>query len=359
MRVFSAEESDLLVALADGIFDQPLWARFLALLHAKTRAACTGIFIQFAGSDSITEHSLGDPFPPEISRMSHLRHHRDGSGQWPMREGRVYAEHELMDLNARPAPHAPSPIAFMRSVRVTEADGASGWITLAAKQDISAAAGSLLNRLAPHFRVALRSLAALEKERARTALSEGAMARLNFGWAMLDSQGRIINSTSNIDALLLRTDALKRGHQDRLLFRAPDIARQMTKLVTDFASGARNRPQPFILSQDPWVDIFVTPARKGMSVDAGNVAAIVYINGDRWSQQDRCDQLVDLFGLLPSEARLAWAIAQGRSISEAADNLEITRETARNYSKKIYSKLGVRGQAELVHVILTSALAVI
>jgi len=86
--------------------------------------------------------------------------------------------------------------------------------------------------------------------------------------------------------------------------------------------------------------------------------AIAYLSGDRWSQADRCEQLVELFGLLPSEARLAWAIAQGIPISEAAANLGITVETARNYSKKIYAKTGARGQAELVRIVLTSVLAI-
>ena len=87
-------------------------------------------------------------------------------------------------------------------------------------------------------------------------------------------------------------------------------------------------------------------------------AAFIYVNGDRWSQADRCEQLVDLFGLLPSEARLAWMMAQATSITEAADALGLTIETARNYSKKIYAKTGARGQAELVRIVLTSVLAV-
>jgi DNA-binding CsgD family transcriptional regulator len=68
--------------------------------------------------------------------------------------------------------------------------------------------------------------------------------------------------------------------------------------------------------------------------------------------------LVDLFGLLPSEARLAWMLGQATSIADAADALGLTIETARNYSKKIYAKTGARGQAELVRIILTSVLAV-
>jgi len=51
-------------------------------------------------------------------------------------------------------------------------------------------------------------------------------------------------------------------------------------------------------------------------------------------------------------------MAQATSISDAADALGLTIETARNYSKKIYAKTGARGQAELVRIVLTSVLAV-
>jgi len=62
--------------------------------------------------------------------------------------------------------------------------------------------------------------------------------------------------------------------------------------------------------------------------------------------------------LLPSEARLAWVLAQGVSISDAAEAVGISVETARNYSKKIYAKTGARGHPELVRIILTSVLTI-
>ena len=67
--------------------------------------------------------------------------------------------------------------------------------------------------------------------------------------------------------------------------------------------------------------------------------------------------MVDLFDLTPAEARLAWSLAQGLSISEAARAHGLTVETARYYSKKIYAKTGARGQVDLVRNILTGVLA--
>lgn len=40
---------------------------------------------------------------------------------------------------------------------------------------------------------------------------------------------------------------------------------------------------------------------------------------------------------------------------EAAHMMGLTDETARNYSKRIYAKMGVRGQAELVRLIFLSS----
>ena len=64
-----------------------------------------------------------------------------------------------------------------------------------------------------------------------------------------------------------------------------------------------------------------------------------------------------LFGLTTSEARLAIAMSQGKTITEAAGELNLTTETARNYSKRIYAKTDTRGQADLVRILLASVVA--
>ncbi|MCW6532385.1 LuxR family transcriptional regulator, partial [Sphingomonas sp. MMSM20] len=59
-----------------------------------------------------------------------------------------------------------------------------------------------------------------------------------------------------------------------------------------------------------------------------------------------------LHGLSHSEARLALALCEGTSIAEAAAEIGLTIETARNYSKRLYAKTGARGQADLVRLLL-------
>jgi DNA-binding NarL/FixJ family response regulator len=83
-------------------------------------------------------------------------------------------------------------------------------------------------------------------------------------------------------------------------------------------------------------------------------SVIVYL-GDEEHQQQAPEQFVArLFGLTKSEAALATQLANGFSLTEAADKLGLTESSVRTYSKKIFSKLGVSRQAELVRLILQS-----
>lgn len=57
------------------------------------------------------------------------------------------------------------------------------------------------------------------------------------------------------------------------------------------------------------------------------------------------------FDLTPAESRLAALLVTGTSIASAAERLHISRETARNHLKSIFSKTGVHRQSELVTLI--------
>ncbi|PSO16457.1 LuxR C-terminal-related transcriptional regulator [Bradyrhizobium sp. MOS003] len=55
--------------------------------------------------------------------------------------------------------------------------------------------------------------------------------------------------------------------------------------------------------------------------------------------------------LTPAESRLAALLATGTSIAGAAEHLRISRETARNHLKSIFSKTGIHRQSELVTLV--------
>ena len=62
--------------------------------------------------------------------------------------------------------------------------------------------------------------------------------------------------------------------------------------------------------------------------------------------------LAKTFRLTPSEAKLACIIARGAPPSIAAQELKISRETARNQLKSVFAKTDTHRQSELVALLL-------
>lgn len=356
------DDDSLLQSLYEGMFEAPLWRGFLNKLLAKTGADTVKLLFQPSDEERIVELSAGNAAVLDETMLPEGgRRIGDSIAFRAMRPNRVYAENELLDLSdtkQRDVFSNAERFKQLRAIRVTEPSGLDLWLLCSGGRNIGSATSALLTALAPHLQIALRSHAALERERFRSTITGQAFDRLKMGWLSLDAGCHIIDATDNLDQLFQWGSVLRRGRYDRLVPASPSIDRALTSLVKSFAVNRDARPQAFNLSKDPWVEMLVTPHQSLTFAGSRMPVAIVYISGDRRSQADRCDQLVDLFGLLPSEARLAWMLAHTTSISEAADALGLTVETARNYSKKIYAKTGARGHAELVRIILTSVLAI-
>jgi DNA-binding CsgD family transcriptional regulator len=360
MRV---DDDGLLQSLHEGMFETPLWGNFLHRLRAKTDARFTSLIFRPVDGSADIKLCAGQPPFEDARRLFTDANVRDPIPYHVMRPGRAYALDELLDpMQAEQrrffdTAMLPQGLTHMRSIRVTEPSGVDLWLNVMGGRAIGSATGALLTALAPHLRIALRSYVTLEQARFRSSVTEQAIERLKMGWLTLDGQCRILEATPNVEQLFQWGTLLRRGRYDRILPASPALDRQLSALVKSYAQSGEGRSQAFRLSEDPWVDMLVTPAHEVGIAARNKPVAIIYISGDRRSQADRCDQLVDLFGLLPSEARLAWMLAQATSISDAANTLGLTVETARNYSKKIYAKTGARGQSELVRIVLTSVLA--
>ncbi|WP_339379529.1 helix-turn-helix transcriptional regulator [Aurantiacibacter sediminis] len=324
MRIPNLGETELLVPLHDGMFEQPMWQTFLSRLRSAANAHGTAIILQSGGDVvRLTAGSVSEP-----TSLADLR------------PGRPYSPDELGGEH-----HA---------IRLAGEAGLTATLVL---QNGEGGIAGLFAALAPHFAAALRVLAGLERERARSAMSAQAFARLDFGWISLDAKRRIVDSDQQAERLLRESGLLARGAYDRLVPSDPAVDRQLTALVKEFAANSKARPRAINLSHDPWIDILVSPLRLAALAGGKDAVAVVYLRGDRSSSETRAEQLVDLFDLTPSEARMAWSMAQGLSIAEAAEEHGLTIETARNYSKKIYAKTGARGQVDLVRHVLTGVLA--
>ncbi|MBX7483440.1 helix-turn-helix transcriptional regulator [Qipengyuania sp. 6D47A] len=312
------------------MFEQPMWQTFLRLLRLVTEA--DGVAIVLTGTGEAADVMLreGEPIDPPRTDM---------------RVGRVYSGNDLAH-----------PESALRAISV-RGDALALTLIVLARDAPGAEIGSLLSALVPHLQVALKVLESIDRERGRASVGAEAFRRMNFGWIALDERCRIVDLDGQADSFLQRSGALRRGPYNRLIPSSPSVDRQLTSIAKAMAADSRHRPQAINIGQDPWIDILVVPMRIDALAGESKAVAVIYLRGDRSSSADRHEQLVDLFDLTPAEARLAWSLAQGLTIAEAAEAHGLTVETARYYSKRIYAKTGARGQVDLVRNILTGVLA--
>ncbi|MEZ5737216.1 MAG: helix-turn-helix transcriptional regulator [Novosphingobium sp.] len=365
MSLTSRDETDLLLPLYQGVHEEPRFATFLERLRRRTGAEYVGLAVRkedspvsdasvfFAG---INLHEKARELGIEELYTLEGIHHSS------LRPYRVYSVSDFVDHDPDyKAERARSierlGIVDERVVRVSEESGISAWLILARGKECSAADSALLSNLAPYVATALQSLNLMEKQRIEAALSASGLGRSGAGWILFDKEARVLAIEPGTEK---RLSELK-GFTPRIGERIRDIGREAERVLAEaarrLAGSADSEPSVVVLSEEPRIDALLVSAREG--VDSGTLvpvpAMIAYCRFASVGSPERAGRLARLFDLPKREAELAIALSDGHSIAEAAQTMGLTIETARNYSKRLYAKLDVRGQAELVRLVCGSS----
>ena len=102
----------------------------------------------------------------------------------------------------------------------------------------------------------------------------------------------------------------------------------------------RNGKRPVVVSVLP-----VPEAERNRFLGARALLTLVPIGA---KHRPELGLLARVFNFTPAEARLAAALAGGGSIDEAAGEIGITRDTARNQLKAVFAKTRTHRQSQLV-----------
>ncbi len=360
--------ADLQLALINGPFESPQWSNFLELLRRASGADFASLVLHPPGRrmDDGLQLIAGEVEPSQLSRMyrKYVEPHEGAARAWPD-DGTPYSFADLISFDQ------PYHVDYYREivetigisdawqVRITEPHGVIAWLSVSRKTGkFGDAEGELLRAIAPALRGVMRSFIVGERARFRSNMAGEAVRRLQCGWLLLDHAGYVLASDPFGETLLANSESLARNRNGRLMITPVGIEREVFQFLSSLTGSSLVRPRAITLCSDPWLDMLLIPARKMLTSETAVPSAVAYIHRDNWHSADRCTQLVDLFGLTQSEARLALALCRGKSMADTASTLGITAETARGYSKIIYAKTGTRGMADLVRVIMGSVLAI-
>lgn len=219
----------------------------------------------------------------------------------------------------------------------------------------------LCQTLIPHLRRALQVHNLLDRSESLGTLYSKAIGRLSVATIVLDETGRVLDQNLIAQEILDSGDGLKLVG-GRLEATYPSDNRGLQQLIRNAFSrqgGERLVPAEAISISRPsgqvnlGVVVEAVPSSE-WAEGKGQPAAIVYIRDAAGKSLASTTVAKQLFNLTPAETALAMELANGLSLEEAAEALNIRRNTARAHLRSIFSKTGVRRQTELVRIMLNS-----
>lgn len=211
--------------------------------------------------------------------------------------------------------------------------------------------------LTPHLQRALRlfyKARQLENERKMFA---SAIDELQIGTVLLDCDGCILSSNQHAQ-LIIRNNSVLSMNQRRLYLKSPSLqARFQSAFASMLTAGHSSISEAFAVPRTgiPPLGMLLKIFPGFFSTAAEpRPAMILYLTDPAIHQPPAGQLLQSLFGLTGSEARLTALLADGLTLTEAAGAMCISQGSARVYSKRVFAKMGVNRQADLVRTVLKS-----
>ncbi|MEG1038759.1 MAG: helix-turn-helix transcriptional regulator [Pseudomonas sp.] len=225
---------------------------------------------------------------------------------------------------------------------------------------------TLCEMLVPHLRRAMQVHNLLDRSESIGELYSQAISRLSVATIVLDQNGSVLRLNPVASELLERADGLKLVG-GRLEASYPSDNRELQRLVRNaFAHDANKAPGNSAAdalsvarpSGQVNLGVVVEAIPSQDWADGKNTPAVVVYIRDAVGRSMASETVTkQLFNLTRAETALAMELANGLSLEEAAEVLNVRRNTARAHLRSIFSKTGVRRQTELVRIILNSVVA--
>lgn len=304
------------------------WRVFLDRLARNTRADCAVLLLRDGDQETVTISGEMGSFD-----LDALTSHDDPAGLNRLRNERVYNRDDLPGV-------LPDTSVHIRVVRTVQDDCHVWLILLRQREDFRAIDGVVLGSLVPHMQTGV----GIWVENACVCLDSSMNDRIaqSFGvrWIGFDKHARIVAGGATTE---------RSG--ERLIF--PDTETE-SRFSNAFRKAlSKQSPHALTIDADRGTELYLTPFQPvSQFAVAQQSICILGLIRDCFDRAASPTLLAQAQDIALAEARLAVCLSQGLSITQAADHLGLTVETARNYSKQIYAKTGAKGQADLVQRVL-------
>jgi DNA-binding CsgD family transcriptional regulator len=301
-----------------------------------------GVLADVTHADGVELHLIENNRPVQHWHVGGDLGKTDMSASERMRTGRVYSQADFPGAFRLDLP--------LRVIRWRVGNETWGIIILRRRtEDFRAIDGQHLSNLLPYLGPAFQGWRNLNRERAQADLAHKICAGLGAGWIVFAPSGQITAMASGLAARLEAVAGIGMSTEGRLRL-PPASARNLRDALSAMANG-NTGPHSLWLSSSPMVQMVLSTEPY-----AGTDALMGRVRHDLAAGALPLQRIMTVFGLKRSEARLAAALCDGLSLSDAARTLGWTIETARSTSKQLFAQMGANGQPGVVRAMQASAI---
>lgn len=364
------EVNELVGALYEGPMETPPWQSAMQLLRNRLEAAHVTLMLRPPSADSsgimintgpVTTHGVEsyenhffslDPFvrlrEDEVVTAEELI-----GKQWL--DSPIYLEY-LRPLGIR---HLLGADIYTREgiecrLRITRDDGA---------QPFSEADKGLVRFLLSHLKRSIQLHARLDFLECERQLFAGTVNRMLLGMISFAENGDILETNQEAKRILAERDGVW-INDNKLCVDSAQESRELHRLIRQSLTEASRAEGAAVVeamsvtrpSGRAPLGILIRAVPLGpWSESKRRPAAVLFLRDAESNVPQPSQELVRrLFGLTRKEAALALLLAEGYTLDEAADKMDVRRNTARTHLRSIFCKTGVTRQTMLVRLLLNS-----
>lgn len=220
---------------------------------------------------------------------------------------------------------------------------------------------ALLRALVPHLRGALRTQSRLVELSRERALALATLEQAHYGIMIVTADAALVFANSMAGRIIRQTDGLSVDTFGRLRARSSATQARLRALIEQAAEspdGGGNVAVARPFDNRPLI-VRISPL-DGISEDGDGQwhrAVLLLVADPDRDPEPEPEALHDLYGLTEAETLVAMAVLRGDGLPAVADQLSVSVFTARTHLQHIFAKTKTHRQAELVRLLLTTAMS--
>lgn len=373
-----AQYDQLIGAIYQGAMESPPWQSALQLLRDQLQAAHVTLLLRPPSSEnhgvmintgSVTQQGVESYETHFFALDPFVR----------LAEGEVVTAEELIGKQWLQSSVyldylKPLDVRHLLGADIYTKDGIECRLRMTRGHDakpFTAADKALCKQFLPHLKRSIQIHAQLDFLECERQLFAGAVNRLLLGMVSFDANGNILETSPEARRILGEKDGIWLAGNNLCVDNSQE-SRELQRLMRQALSGANQSEGEEGAGSGLVEAIAVTRpsgrAKLGVLIKAVPMgqfseskqrpAVVVFLRDPESTAAQPSHELVRrLFGLTRMEAALALLLTEGLTLDEAAEKMNVRRNTARTHLRSIFCKTGVTRQTMLVRLLLNSVIS--